>query len=209
MAEEDDVGPPGAGADREWYWNRLDHENEPESRQKEDEDDGKRHKKDDDISGEDVNGASEAGSEPQGPTTTQAPEPPEEQDSEPPPPTPPPPAGRDVAALRPLYRARPREFYLLWLLAVLTYGVGDTLTTSVALIDPSVQETNPVVAFLITEMNIAGFLGLKLVLFLVLIAISAKGAIDGDRLAYYAPPVFALGLGTALTLWNLFSVGFL
>lgn len=115
----------------------------------------------------------------------------------------------DLAALQPLYRARRREFYALWFLAVLAYGVGDSLTTGLAVIEPGVVETNPVVALVLAETSIVGFFALKLALFVVLIAISAKGAIDGDRLAYYAPPVFALGLGTALTVWNLFSVGFL
>lgn len=115
--------------------------------------------------------------------------------------SPTPEAGR--SDLQPLYRTRSREFYLLWSLAVLAYGLGDTLTTGVVLVAPSIGESNPVVQIALQEFGIPGFVAVKAAVFAALILISVKGAIDNDTVSYYGPPLFAIVFGSALTLWNL------
>lgn len=104
----------------------------------------------------------------------------------------------------PLYRTRKREFYLLWFLAVLTYGVGDLTTTMYAVVTiPGLIEGNPVVDTIIRNFGLPGFLLLKLLVFLVLISISVQGARVRDRFSYYWPPLTMTALGLLLTGWNL------
>jgi hypothetical protein len=59
----------------------------------------------------------------------------------------------------------------------------------------------------VAETDILGFFALKFGLLMLLVVVSAKGAIDRDRISYYAPPLFAIFIGTFLTVWNLVSVG--
>lgn len=107
----------------------------------------------------------------------------------------------------PLYRRRPAEFYGLWLLAALAYGLGDVVSTAYAVfIVPGVVEANPVVDVLLANVGLPGFLFLKLVVFLALLSISVHGARTGDRFSYYWPPVLMTLLGTALTAWNLILI---
>jgi hypothetical protein len=131
-------------------------------------------------------------------------------DVPPPPPgaedTPPGPVGRSIRDLQPLYRRRSREFYLLWLVAGLAYGLGDMLTTSVVFITPRIGESNPFVAVVLARFGLVGFVAIKLVIFAVLLSISIKGAIDDERLSYYGPPLLAILIGTGLTLWNLTTI---
>lgn len=106
--------------------------------------------------------------------------------------------------IRPLYRARPREFYLLWFIALLTYGVGDTATTALAVFAaPTLAESNLMVATVLSHGGLVGFLLLKLLVFLALLAISVRGSRRGDRFAHYWPPVAAVLFGVLLTGWNL------
>ncbi|MES3160179.1 MAG: response regulator [Halorubrum sp.] len=108
-----------------------------------------------------------------------------------------------AAAVEPIYRRRPVEFYGLWLVAALTYGVGDVVSTLYAVFGvPGVDEANPVVDALLVNFGVPGFLFLKLLVFLVLISVSVQGARTGDRFSYYWPPLLASALGIALTAWN-------
>lgn len=104
----------------------------------------------------------------------------------------------------PIYKRQPRGFYGLWLLAALTYGVGDILSTVYAVfMVPGVDEANPIVDALLANVGIGGFLLFKLLVFLVLISISVQGARTDDRFSYYWPPILATALGIGLTVWNL------
>ncbi|QKG92003.1 HalX domain-containing protein [Halorubrum salinarum] len=110
----------------------------------------------------------------------------------------------DPAVGRALYRTRPREFYALWLLAALTYGVGDVVSTLYAtLAVPGAIEGNPIVSGLLSAGGLPGFLLLKLLVLFVLISISVQGARQRERFSYYWPPVVATGIGLLLTGWNL------
>lgn len=114
----------------------------------------------------------------------------------------PPPEGDHGIA--PLYRTRPREFYLLWFLALLTYGAGDTVTTAIAVFTvPTLAESNLVLAGVLAHGGLAGFLLVKFLVLLAMLAISVRGTRRDDRFAYYWPPVATALLGVLLTGWNL------
>ncbi|OYR59000.1 HalX domain-containing protein [Halorubrum halodurans] len=104
----------------------------------------------------------------------------------------------------PFYRVRSAEFYGLWLVAALTYGVGDVVSTLYATVAvPGLIEGNPAVSVLLENFGVPGFLLLKLLVFLVLISVSVQGARARERFSYYWPPVLATGVGVLLTGWNL------
>jgi hypothetical protein len=104
----------------------------------------------------------------------------------------------------PAYSVRAVEFYALWAVAALTYGAGDLVSTLAALLTvPGLTEQNPVVATVLREVGVVGFVGLKTLVFLVAIGISVGGASNDDRLSYYGPPIFVSAVGTGLTVWNL------
>lgn len=108
------------------------------------------------------------------------------------------------SGLRPLYRARPREFYLLWFVALLAYGVGDTATTALAVFAaPNLAESNLLVATVLSHWGLVGFILVKLLILLVMLAISVRGTRRRDRFTYYWPPVATALLGVLLTGWNL------
>jgi hypothetical protein len=114
------------------------------------------------------------------------------------------PEGEVVRAVRPMYRTRPREFYLLWFVALLTYGIGDTATTIVAVFTvPTLTESNLVLAGVLAHGGLAGFLLVKFLVLLAMLAISVRGTRRDDRFAYYWPPVATALLGVLLTGWNL------
>lgn len=103
----------------------------------------------------------------------------------------------------PLYQTRQIEFFLLWFSAALTYGIGDIVSTLYAVRRvPDLMEANPVVDGILSQFGIPGFLGLKLFVFLILLTISVQGARSHDRFSYYWPPLLAILLGSALTIWN-------
>ncbi|MDB9233671.1 response regulator [Halorubrum ezzemoulense] len=103
----------------------------------------------------------------------------------------------------PLYRTRPREFYGLWFLAALTYGIGDVVSTLYATVAvPGLIEANPIVGTLLSSSGLPGFLLLKLLVLFVLISVSVEGARQRERFSYYWPPVVATGIGLLLTGWN-------
>lgn len=92
----------------------------------------------------------------------------------------------------------------IWTLALVTYGVGDGLTTA-ALVwtSPLHGEANPVVAAAIDAFGGSGLVGVKLLAFGICLAISLWGSTDDDRFTFYLPPVTLTLVGTALTLFNL------
>jgi hypothetical protein len=104
----------------------------------------------------------------------------------------------------PLYRRYPREFYGLWFLAAATYGIGDIVSTVLAVFaDPGLVESNPVVSIVLAEYGVLGFLIVKFMILVTLLWISVDGARSSDRFTYYWPPVVATAVGIALTGWNL------
>lgn len=112
--------------------------------------------------------------------------------------------GRRVVSRLPLYRRDSAGFYGLWFLAAATYGFGDIISTLLAVVTaPGIVESNPIVAGVLANYGIPGFLVVKFAILLVLVWISVGGARDGDRFTYYWPPVVATVLGTGLTGWNL------
>lgn len=119
---------------------------------------------------------------------------------------PPGPTRRNIREMQPLYKRRSAEFYLLWLVAALSYGLGDMVTTSVVFVTPLVGESNPFVALVLAQFGLVGFVAMKLLIFGVLLAIGVKGAIDDDRLSYYGPPLLATLVGVGLTVWNLTAI---
>ena len=110
---------------------------------------------------------------------------------------------RDRTRRRPAYRSRPREFYWLWIASTTTYGVGDIVST-IAFLQyvPAIDEANPVVAFALDSFGLAGLVGLKIAVYLVMLWISVQGAREGDALLYYFPPVLLTIVGTYLTASN-------
>lgn len=112
-------------------------------------------------------------------------------------------ADGDDAGKVPLYRTRTTGFYLLWLAAGFTYGVGDVVSTLYATTAvPGVLEGNPVVYTLLENFGLPGFLSLKLLVFFMLISVSVQGARSRERFSYYWPPVVMTVLGLLLTGWN-------
>lgn len=94
------------------------------------------------------------------------------------------------------------EFYLLWLIVAITYGVGDMLTT-MALVDaPGLREANVVVAAALTFGG-PGLVVLKLAAIGGCVAISAWAAFRRDRFLYYLPPFMLSTLGSVVTIHNL------
>ena len=104
----------------------------------------------------------------------------------------------------PIYRRYPREFYALWFLAAVTYGFGDIVSTALAVLGGSgIAESNPIVAGVLNEFGLPGFLVVKFAILVALLWISVGGARSEDRFSYYWPPIVATVLGGALTGWNL------
>jgi len=89
----------------------------------------------------------------------------------------------------------------LWLLAILTFGIGDVLTTAVFLSAEMNHESHPIAAQAVEEIG-------------VWILAPWKAAVLGVFAGLYraTPKQFAVGVpigltlvGTALTVWNIYS----
>ena len=101
------------------------------------------------------------------------------------------------------YRTGGITFYALWAFAIATYGIGDFASTLVALLFvPGLFEGNPIVLAVLQRYGIAGFIGIKVVVFAGALWMGMRGAQDGDWFGYYAPPIVVGIVGTALTVWN-------
>ncbi|RJX51143.1 hypothetical protein [Halonotius pteroides] len=97
--------------------------------------------------------------------------------------------------------------WVLWVIAVATYGVGDSVSTIIAvyLVD-GLGEGNPLVAVLLAEFGIRGLFGLKILVFLIAITINLYGRQREDWVGYYGPPAFVALLGAVLTASNLIAI---
>lgn len=97
--------------------------------------------------------------------------------------------------------------WVLWVIAVATYGVGDSVSTIIAvyLVD-GLGEGNPLVAILLAEFGIQGLFALKLLVFVVAITINLYGRQRDDWVGYYGPPAFVALLGAVLTASNLIAI---
>lgn len=103
----------------------------------------------------------------------------------------------------PFDRVNRAEFYTLWAVALLTYGVGDLASTIVAVSGPrEASELNPFVASSLDLFGPSGFIILKGTVFTILLGISLHGAKRDDHMSYYAPPILAIAVGIFLTVWN-------
>lgn len=98
----------------------------------------------------------------------------------------------------------PTEFSWLWLLSAATYGVGDIVTT-IALVrySAAVAEGNVLLRVAIEAFGLSGLVGLKLLAFLMCLAITFQGARDADSVLYYGPPVILAVVGAFTTAFNL------
>jgi len=98
------------------------------------------------------------------------------------------------------------EFYALWAIATLAYGVGDLLTT-LALVFRSgrVFEANGLLRFTLGQFGPVGLVAVKLAVFfccLVLQLYLLRTATDDDGLFLLAPPVVLALVGTFVTVYN-------
>jgi hypothetical protein len=97
--------------------------------------------------------------------------------------------------------------WVLWAIAVATYGIGDSVSTIIAVyfVD-GLGEGNPLVAVLLAQFGIRGLFGLKILVFLIAIGINLRSKTRGDWLGYYGPPGFVALLGAVLTASNLLAI---
>jgi hypothetical protein len=85
-----------------------------------------------------------------------------------------------------------------WLLALVFFGAGDVLTTSVGLAVPGVVEAAPIARALILEYGVAAMVGLKLLAFAACVALWRAVPRPYCR----GVPVGLAALGVSVTLWN-------
>ena len=91
---------------------------------------------------------------------------------------------------------------LLWLSAVLLYGVGDTATTFWGLSVEGVGEAGPVAAFFFESYGLYSFLGVKVAVFFIFYLIWL-----GFRTpARTAVPLALVFVGGVVTSWNLYTI---
>jgi len=96
---------------------------------------------------------------------------------------------------------------LLWGVAVLTYGVGDTITTIVAVyFVQGLGESNPIVVVLLNQFGIRGLFGLKIVVFVVAVGVNIRTRRRDDPWSYYGPPIFVAVVGAVLTVSNFLAI---
>lgn len=97
--------------------------------------------------------------------------------------------------------------WVLWMIAVATYGVGDSVSTIIAVyLVEGLGEGNPLVAVLLAEFGIRGLFGLKVLVLIVAITINLYGRQREEWLGYYGPPAFVALLGAVLTASNLLAI---
>lgn len=104
-------------------------------------------------------------------------------------------------------RITDRAFVGFWALALLTYGVGDLVTTAWGVTYAAgIRESNPIVAALLDTYGAGGFLVLKTLIFLLLLLLSLRAVEEDKWIGAMWPPVVATLIGTALTVWNLIVI---
>lgn len=97
------------------------------------------------------------------------------------------------------------SFSRLWILATITYGLGDVVTT-IALVyfSPVHTEANPLIRAAIKMFGGGGFLGVKLLVIYACLGISLwAGKQADDWLMFYTPPVLLAVVGIYMTVHNL------
>ncbi|MFB6297861.1 MAG: hypothetical protein ABEH56_05010 [Salinirussus sp.] len=96
-------------------------------------------------------------------------------------------------------------FWGVWLLAVLTYGIGDIVTTvGIVWASPAYAEANPIVVWAVEAFGAVGFFGVKLLAFYAVLAASLWGGIgDEDALLFYGLPAVLALVGSFTTAVNL------
>lgn len=103
------------------------------------------------------------------------------------------------------FAAESAEFYGLWLLAVLTFGVGDVLTTVGVLLAGHLSEANALVFTAIDRYGMAGLATLKLGAFFLAVSLHVYGlntGPDDDPLVVYGPPALLAVAGAFATAYN-------
>lgn len=102
---------------------------------------------------------------------------------------------------------RTAMLWLAWGIAVVTYGIGDSVSTIIAVyFVEGLGESNPVVAVALSQFGIQGLFGLKFVVFLIAVGANIYSRSRGDLVSYYGPPVFVAAVGTVLTVSNVLSI---
>lgn len=92
---------------------------------------------------------------------------------------------------------------LLWAVAVLTFGIGDTLTTMVILGQQNFMgETNPIVAAAVSQFGLVGFLGLKVLVMGVALLAGLYAYRANDRLLSVVIPLLLAIAGCYATVSN-------
>ena len=110
---------------------------------------------------------------------------------------------RDTQAVFDRIASDEAEFRLLWILAVLTYGVGDIVTTlALVTYSPTVTEAIVLVRLLLAQFCAGGLVGLKLIVFAASLTVAVYATRVGDRFLYYVPPVTLALVGAFVTVYN-------
>ena len=89
----------------------------------------------------------------------------------------------------------------LWIIAVLMFGIGDSLTTGIFLSNGMGYEGNPLAATLFTQFGLWVMIPWKLLAFA---AFAALYRLTPDRINIGVPLGLAL-FGSLLTIWNAYS----
>ncbi|MEF8774675.1 MAG: hypothetical protein V5A37_08155 [Halobacteriales archaeon] len=98
----------------------------------------------------------------------------------------------------------PATLSVLWLVALLAYGAGDTATTLAVIHSPTHLELNPLVAAAVARFGAAGVVGLKLLAVVCCGWLCLQyGLRDDDGLFTYGPPALLCVLGLVTTVGNL------
>lgn len=97
-----------------------------------------------------------------------------------------------------------REFYTLWLVAVLLYGAGDTITSIAILgLGPGLVEANPLIRTLVQAAGVPGLVAVKLIALIACLFVSLSARrLGGDPLVYYGPPAMLAIVGAFTTAFN-------
>ena len=92
----------------------------------------------------------------------------------------------------------------LWALSVAFFGVGDLLTTAVATFAVPIAEGSPTVGLVLSSFGFAGFVAVKLAVFIVAYLVW-RGVGYPDNVGV---PLALSVLGVGFTTWNLVVIGY-
>lgn len=96
------------------------------------------------------------------------------------------------------------NFVFLWMMATITFGVGDLMTTFAIMAGyPHIIESNPIMAASVELLGYSGVVGLKLTVFMLALGVSVYSIrVWGDELLYYFPPMAISVAGAFTTAFN-------